>query len=154
MAYLTIDGKEYEAKTNFKFERLANDKYNEESGGEKIGGFMSVYFKLLQYDNDGLLAFWDCGLAHYKKDKPSQEQIEEALEELIEQDSDKAFKEAFTVLDKSGFFKKKVNTIWKEFTKAQKPKKDETEKQKEDREKQEEMAKTMLARRKELTGSK
>ena len=93
---------------------------------------MSVYFKLLQFENDGLLAFWDCGLAHYKKDKPSLEQIEEALEEKIEQDSDKAFSEAFTVLDESGFFKKKVNTIWKEFTKTEKPKKDETAEQKDE----------------------
>lgn len=155
MAYLTINGTDYEPKTNFKFEKLANEKYNEESGGEKIGGFMSIYFKLLQYDNDGLLAFWDCGLHHYAKgnNKPSTEAIEEALEEIIEADPDQAFKDAFTVLDQSGFFKKKVKTIWSEFTKAQKPKKNETEKQKEEREKQEEMAKTMVERRKELTST-
>lgn len=118
MAYLTINGKEYEARTDFKFERTANEKYNEaDAKGNKMGGLMNIYMNLLEYDTLYLSAFWDCALAHYKKDKPNQEDIDEALMERIEEDGDteKLFKEAFQKLDNSGFFRKKVKNLWKDF---------------------------------------
>lgn len=150
MALLQIDGKDYEAQTTFKFERLANEKYSE-VGGQNVGGFMSIYLGLLEYDPLSLFAFWDCALHHYKKDKPTHEQIEDALEELIDADEEAPFKTAFKVLDEAGFFRKRVKDIWKELGKEVKEKENETAEEKKEREKQEEATKMMLQRRKELT---
>jgi hypothetical protein len=149
MAHLVINEKEYKAQTTFKFERLANERYAE-SGGQNVGGFMSIYLGLLEYDPLSLLAFWDCALHHYKQDKPSLDDIENALEEKINADSEAPFKEVFKVLDEAGFFKKRVKDIWKELERVEKPKKDESEEDKKERQKQEEAAKMMKARRKEL----
>ncbi|MFD2704241.1 tail assembly chaperone [Salibacterium lacus] len=151
MAFLTIGDKEYEAKVTFKFDRVANEKYA--SNEDEMNGFMSIYLGLLQYDNSSILNFWDCALAHLKKDKPSKEAIEEALEERIEQDgdTDALFREAFQALDWSGFYKKQVTSIWHEFMKPTEAAKDETDEQKQKREEHEEMAKMMRERRAELT---
>lgn len=151
MAHLVINEKEYKAQTTFKFERLANERYGE-SGGQNVGGFMSIYLGLLEYDPLSLFAFWDCALHHYKKDKPSEQEIEDVLEEKINADGEAPFKEVFKVLDEAGFFKKRVKDIWKELERVEKPKKDESEEDKKDREKQEEAAKMMKARREELLG--
>jgi hypothetical protein len=149
MAHLVINEKEYKAQTTFKFERLANERYAE-LGGEKVGGFMSIYLGLLEYDPLSLFAFWDCALHHYKKDKPSFDDIENALEEKIIADSEAPFKEVFKVLDEAGFFKKRVKDIWKELERVEKPKEDESEEDKKERKKQEEAAEMMKERRKEL----
>ncbi|WP_258831446.1 tail assembly chaperone [Peribacillus frigoritolerans] len=119
MAILEINGKDYEAKCTFKFERLAEKKYAEKDKSEnELGGFMSVYMNLLQYSNKHLLAFWDCALEYLSKsDKPKIEDIEEALMKRIEEDDDteKLFKEAFNAVDQSGFFKKQAKNFWKDF---------------------------------------
>lgn len=131
MAILTINGKDYEAKCTFKFERLADEKYNEkDKDGNSIGGFMNLYMNLLEYNNKYLLAFWDCGLAHLGKDKPKLEDIEAAIEERIEQDGDteQLFKEAFKAVDQSGFFKKQAKKFWKDFELMKDFGKDEEEK--------------------------
>lgn len=150
MAVLKIGKKEYEAKTNFKFERVANKKYKE---GD-TGGFLTIYFGLLQFNTDSLSQFWDCALAYLKEDKPDLEKIEEALEARIDEDGDteKLLNEAFGVLDQSGFFKKQAKSTWKELTNVPKAEKDETEEQKKKRQDQEEMAKMMTGRYNELTG--
>lgn len=118
MAFLTIDGKDYEAKCNFKFDRVAEERYNEaDKDGNKMGGFMSIYMNLLQFDPTALSAFWDCALSHLGKNlKPSQEQIENALMEKIEEEGDTEglIKEAFGVIDNSGFFKKQAKNFWKD----------------------------------------
>ncbi|CAH0185882.1 tail assembly chaperone [Peribacillus simplex] len=119
MAILEINGKDYEAKCTFKFERLAEKKYVEKDKNEnEVSGFMSVYMNLLQYSNKHLLAFWDCALEYLaKSDKPKIEDIEEALMKRIEEDDDteKLFKEAFNAVDQSGFFKKQAKNFWKDF---------------------------------------
>jgi putative protein kinase ArgK-like GTPase of G3E family len=150
MAFLVIDDKEYHAKTDFKFERRANEKYKE---GD-VGGFMTIYLGLLQFSNDAILQFWDCALSHYKKDKPAFDKIEEALEKQIEEDGDteKVLKEAFEVLDTAGFFRKQVKSTWKEFTNIPKAKKDETEDEKKEREEHKEAAEAMKDRYKDLMG--
>lgn len=148
MALLTINGRDYEAKCTFKFERLANKKYNsKDEKGNEIGGFMNLYMNLLDYDNDHLLAFWDCGLEHLGKDKPKLEEIEEALMERIEEDGDteKLFKEAFQAVDESGFFKKKAKSFWKDFELLK-----ETGKTKEEKEQNRLMYERMVQSRKEL----
>ncbi len=116
MAFLTINGKELEAKCNFRFERLADKKYSEQDKeGNDIGGFHALYSNLLQFSNKHLLAFWDCALDYLVKDKPKTEEIEAAIESRIEEDGDteQLFKEAFEVIDESGFFKKQARNYWK-----------------------------------------
>lgn len=117
MAILNIDGVDFEAKCNFKFDRLADERYNEaDKDGNKMGGFMSIYMNLLQFDANSLSAFWDCALSHLGKGKPSQEQIEAVLMEKIDEEGDTEglIKEAFGVIDNSGFFKKQAKNFWKD----------------------------------------
>lgn len=156
MPYLTINEKDYYAKTNFKFERTANEKYSEKMDGNEVGGFMSIYLGLLQYSNEAILQFWDCALAHYKKDKPTLDEIEEALDKRIEEDGDteKLLKEAFGVLDESGFFRKQVKSTWKELTAEQKPADDETPEEAKERKEQEQATEMLKKRRKELSTTK
>lgn len=117
MAALTIKDKEYEGKCTFKFDRLADEKYNEEdTKGNKSGGFMNIYMNLLQQThNKYLVAFWVCALAHLGKEKPTEAQIEEAIEARIEEEGDAEglFKETFRLVDESGFFKIQVKNFWK-----------------------------------------
>lgn len=117
MAFLTIGEKEYEAKFNFKFSKVAEEKYGEMDGkGNKSGGFHSVYMGLLQGSNDSLVAFWDCGLSYLKgKDKPSLEAIQDAIVERVEEDEDTEpmIKEAYQAIDQSGFFKQQSKKFWK-----------------------------------------
>ncbi|MDX1807679.1 MAG: tail assembly chaperone [Paenisporosarcina sp.] len=116
MARLTVKEKEYEGKCTFKFDRLADEKYGEpDKNGKNIGGFMNLYMALLQYSNNHLVSFWDCALDYLGKEKPSISEIEEAVEERLENDSDPKtiFQEAFKAVDDSGFFKLQAKTFWK-----------------------------------------
>jgi len=117
MTTLTIKEKEYQGKCNFKFDRLADEKYNEEDAkGNKSGGFMNIYMNLLQRSHPKyLVAFWDCALAHLGKTKPSTELIESAIEELLENEetSEQVYKDAFNMVDESGFFKIQAKNFWK-----------------------------------------
>jgi hypothetical protein len=112
MPTLTIGKKQIEAKIAFKFDRRANDRYKGTQEG--ASGFDNIYQGLLSYDLSMLLAFWDCATAYLKKDQPSLDAIEEALEEIGEEGGvEKLYNEAFTALDKSGFFSPKVKDFWK-----------------------------------------
>lgn len=116
MAILEINGKEYEAKCNFRFDRYADKKYGElDENGKMQGGFQQIYMQLLQYSNAHLVAFWDCALEYLGKSKPSTADIEEALMERFEADVDTlpAFKEAFEEVDQSAFFKRPAQSFWK-----------------------------------------
>lgn len=116
MAILTIKEKDYEGKCTFKFDRLADAKYNEvDANGNETGGFMSLYLQLLQSSTKHLPAFWDCALEYLNKEKPSLAEIEEALEQRIEEDGDAylLFKEAFKAVDESGFYRKQAKSFWK-----------------------------------------
>lgn len=118
-AFLTIDGKEHQAKFNFLFAKRAKEKYSEpDEKGKKSDGFNSIYLGLLQASNESLVAFWDCGLAHLSgKDKPSVEEIELAIAERAEQDEDTIgmLKEAYNAIDDSGFFKQQSKKFWSNF---------------------------------------
>lgn len=125
---LTIGKKQYEAKTNFKFEKLADKKYRNKDN--ELSGLESIYQDLLSFKASALVAFWDCATAHYKKEQPIVDDIEDALEQLIESDEsevDRLFKEAFKSLDESGFFKKQLNEFWKNLDIAEKMADDEKE---------------------------
>lgn len=114
--HLTINGQQYEARTDFKFQRIADEKYFEkDENGKKVqDGFQTIYANLMEYDNVALSAFWDCALSHHKQ-KPSLNDIDEALLEAAgeEYDFEPLFKEAFAKLDNAGFFKKKVTKFWR-----------------------------------------
>jgi hypothetical protein len=117
MAFLEINGKELEAKCNFRFDKLADKKYSDQDrNGNETGGFHSIYMNLLQFSNKHLVAFWDCALDYLGKDKPSIQDIEEALEARFEEDGDTepTFQEAFKAVDDSAFFKKQAKNFWRD----------------------------------------
>ncbi|MFP3356844.1 tail assembly chaperone [Planococcus sp. SIMBA_143] len=111
-----IKGKEYEGKCTFMFDKTADDKYNDtDAQGNKTGGFMSIYMKLLNDDLQGLAAFWDCAASNYGRNKPSVPDIQEALQEFVddeEADVDGLFSDAFKAIHNSGFYKKKARKFW------------------------------------------
>jgi Phage tail assembly chaperone protein, TAC len=112
MPTLTINGNQYEAKCNFKFDIVSDEKY----GKENQSGFDIIYSNLLEKRMTGLLQFWNCALAYHKtKERPSVDAVATALEDKIEElgDGDTLFVEAFGAIDKSAFFKSQVNEFWK-----------------------------------------
>ncbi|MED4374034.1 tail assembly chaperone, partial [Bacillus licheniformis] len=66
MPTLEIEGKQYQARCDFKFERTAEEKYNEkDESGNKQGGLRNVYLGLLEQRSSlYLIRFWDCALSH------------------------------------------------------------------------------------------
>ncbi|MFS0591781.1 tail assembly chaperone [Cytobacillus horneckiae] len=150
MAYLEINGVQYEAKASFKFERKANERYVDPN--QEYSGLEKIYQDLMSYKISALLAFWDCATSHLKKEQPSVESIEDTLVSLIEEDEEeleKLFKEAFQVIDNSGFFKLQLREFWKNLDMIDKLAKDEEEKE------QALLAKEMfLDKRKELNPSR
>ncbi|WP_084245238.1 tail assembly chaperone [Planomicrobium okeanokoites] len=116
-AFLKIDGKEHEAKCTFRFSKLADKKYSKkkEKESDPDNGFGSIFGGLIEFDNNALVAFWDCALDYSPKDKPKIEEIEAALEARFEEDggTEDVFKEAFRAVDESAFFGKQVQKYWK-----------------------------------------
>lgn len=114
---IEIEGKEYEGKCNFAFDRYTDAKFGEvDENGQKQGGFHNLYSRLLELEPKALVDFWEAALAHLGKKKPTTEAIEKALEERIEEDEDvfPAIQEAFNEIDNSGFFKRKAKSFWKD----------------------------------------
>lgn len=103
--------------STFSFSKRADEKYGDiDENGNKVNGFHSVYMGLLQSSNDALVSFWDCGLAHIKgKEKPSVEDIQNAIVERIDEDGDTLplLKEAYQAIDESGFFRQQLQKFWK-----------------------------------------
>lgn len=114
MAVLSINNKQLDAKGSFAFDRLAEKKYNgADEKGNKLGGFMNIYLGLIAKDTQRLSAFWDCALEHHKENKPSVEDIEDALEKRMDSEGlEPLFKEAFAVIDEAGFYATKRNEFW------------------------------------------
>lgn len=115
-AFLTINGKDQEAKLSFAFEKLANSKHSQKTeDGEDMGGFRTIYMNLLELSTEHLVAFWECALAH-KKETITTAQIEAALEQMIEEDgdTDRVFREAYNAIDDAAFFKKRARNFWKD----------------------------------------
>ncbi|NRG43292.1 hypothetical protein HRF87_00770 [Bacillus sp. CRN 9] len=146
MAYLEINGVQYEAKASFKFERKANERYVDPN--QEYSGLEKIYQDLMSYKISALLAFWDCATSHLKKEQPSVESIESTLTSIIEKDEEaleQLFKDAFQVIDNSGFFKLQLREFWKNIEMIDKLAKDEAEKE------QAELAKKMFTdKRKEM----
>lgn len=114
MATLEINGKQIEGKASFAFDRTAKSKYRgHDESGNPIEGFMHIFLGLLSFDTQSLLAFWDCALSHEEK-RPSVSEIELALEKKIEKEGGTTplIKDAFGVIDDSGFYKEAVKKFW------------------------------------------
>ncbi|WP_077325784.1 tail assembly chaperone [Virgibacillus siamensis] len=125
---MEINGKQYEPKVNFKFEKVADKKYSEVVEGQKTSGIEGIYEDLLNDKPSALVKFWDCATAHYKKEQPIVDDIEDALSDIIEDEGiDRLQKEAFEALDESGFFKKQLQNFWKNLDMASKLAKTEQE---------------------------
>jgi Phage tail assembly chaperone protein, TAC len=153
MAILTIGGRQFEAKANFRFERLADKKYRDKDAKNEMSGLEQIYQDLMAYKISALVAFWDCATSHYVKEQPSTEMIEDALSKVIEEDEDGSavenlFKEAFQTVDNSGFFRLQLKEFWKNLDLIDKFTDDEKERQ------QGKVAKEMfIAKRQELNPS-
>ncbi|WP_416144903.1 tail assembly chaperone [Planococcus koreensis] len=146
---MTIKGKEHEGKCTFLFDTKADEKYNEpDAKGNKPGGFLNIYTKLMNDDFQGVLAFWDCAAANYGKERPSVLEIQNTLQELIddeEADTDKLFADAFKAIHNSGFYKKKARKYWERIEKMQ-----EMGETKEEKQQNKEALQTMVEKRDEL----
>lgn len=150
MATLTIKDKQIEAKCSFAYDRVAEEKYKTiDEKGNQITGFMSIYLGLLGFENQKLVAFWDCALAHLDK-RPSINEIEKAIDARIEADGDteKLFKEAYKAMDESGFYKKQVKKLWENFDNLK-----TAGSTKEEKEKFQQMHKVLTDGKKELSES-
>jgi hypothetical protein len=129
MPTLSVNKEQYEGKVSFKFSEVADKKYAKETDQGETDGMHVIYSQLLEGNTAALSSFWDCALAHHKK-RPTVEAIQEALEEQGEEDDyDTLFKEAFSAMDKSGFFKKRRKNFWKNLDMFEKFVKTEEEKE-------------------------
>lgn len=147
MPTLNIGKKQYEAKLAFAFDRKADEKYkgDKESG---LTGIENIYQDLLSYRAGALSPFWDCALAYLKKNEPICDEINEALEAVIETEgTERLIKEAFKALDNSGFFKLQLTEYWKNVSMIDKMADEDDKKE----QKQANLAKeTLEGKRKEL----
>lgn len=130
---LTIGGTKYEGKATFAFiketEKLGT--FNE-STSKLEGGIESLLTSLVQGEAQSLVDFWTAATAHYgKKERPSQAQVEQAIEEVVENGAEleDLLKEAYDFVRESGFFKKIVSTFWEQFEMAKKLGKTDEEKE-------------------------
>lgn len=130
---LNINGKEYEAKATFFFDKVAKKFSTEETdeNGKKVKspGFNVIYGGILERETDSIADFWECATAH-EKVKPSREDIETAIMEEIEKSNDtiNLLQGALQVMNESGFFKQKSRLYWSQMQKAPKmAKEDERE---------------------------
>jgi len=147
MAFLTIDEKEFHGKINFS----ASDRADEKYGTQDTDGLTAIYLGLLQGEIKSIRSFWDCALLH-NDNKPSIKKIEKALEDRIEEDgTESLFKQAFSALDKSGFFSERAKMIADNMMKEAKVIDNETDEQKKERLDQEEMTAYMKKRYEKLT---
>ncbi len=122
---LNINGKEYEAKATFFFDKVAKKFSTEETdeNGKKVKspGFNVIYGGILERETDSIADFWECATAH-EKVKPSREDIETAIMEEIEKSNDtiNLLQGALQVMNDSGFFKQKSRLYWSQMQKAPK----------------------------------
>ncbi len=130
---LKINGKEYEAKATFFFDKVAKKFSKEETdeNGKKVksSGFNAIYGGILERETDSIADFWECAIAH-EKVKPSREDIETAIMEEIDKTNDtiNLLQGALQVMNESGFFKQKSRLYWSQMQKAPKmAKEDERE---------------------------
>ncbi|MDW4095171.1 tail assembly chaperone [Staphylococcus saprophyticus] len=126
---LTVNGKEVEAKGSLMFDIEAK-KFSEKDKENTVPGFNVVYNKLINKDNEGILDFWQCATSHLA-DKPSKEDIFNAIQNVIEekQDTKELLAGALDVMTNSGFFKQKTRQYWMNVSNGEKMAKKEEKEQ-------------------------
>lgn len=121
---------EVEAKATFFFDQVAEKfaKETEDENGKKITtpGFNAIFNGILDFDTDSIANFWECATA-YLKERPTREQIEQAIFDIIDekQDTIELLQGALDVMNNSGFFKRKARQFWKQMNQATKMSKEE-----------------------------
>lgn len=83
---LEIKGKDIEAKGNFAFARKAKEFDDRDEEGNKREGLTKIYNGLLSRKTDSIIDFWECAAAKEKSIK--REHIENAIEQIIEEEDD------------------------------------------------------------------
>ncbi|WP_239700357.1 tail assembly chaperone [Mammaliicoccus sp. D-M17] len=127
---LNINGKEYEAKATFFFDKVAKKFSTEETdeNGKKVKspGFNVIYGGILERETDSIADFWECATAHLSE-KPNRQDIEVAIMNEIDKTDDtiNLLQGALQVMNDSGFFKQKSRLYWSQMQKAPKMAKEE-----------------------------
>ena len=115
MQTLTINNQVYEPKLNFAFyKQTRDDKSLKDNNSD---GFSAVVNGLLEENVDMIVAVYYHSLAYYKRNQPTEDDVEAALEELIFVDDDKtnqAFADIFADLKAFGFLARKLSESLKE----------------------------------------
>ncbi|MDG0843162.1 tail assembly chaperone [Staphylococcus equorum] len=125
---LTINGKEITAKGSLMFDIEAK-KFSGKEKDNTVPGFNAIYTKLINKDTEAIFSFWQCATAHLSE-RPTKEQIMDAVTNVIEQKDDtiELLAGAVDVMTNSGFFKQKTRQYWVQMNKGvQMVKKEEKE---------------------------
>lgn len=115
MENLTINNAVYEPKLNYKFYRQTRDDKNLRDGSRD--GFSSLVGSLLDEDVDAIVATYYHALAWYKRNQPSETDVEEALEATVfanDEATDKAFDDILDTLQANDFLARKLKQYVKD----------------------------------------
>lgn len=117
-----IQKKAYEVKGNLRFARdIENQCSTKQDGINQLNGLALLYMGLQSDSINALLNFLYYGI--HPNGRPSMETIEEALDDMLEQDEnalDTLFLKAIGVLETSGFFVKMRNALMDNLKKDEK----------------------------------
>ncbi|WP_294582954.1 tail assembly chaperone [uncultured Staphylococcus sp.] len=115
---LFINGEEVKAKVLFNFDiaakKFATEEKDDKGRKSTTSGFHNIYNNILQRETSAIVDFWECATAYKVKNRPTREQIEEAVAKVIEEkeDTNELLQGALDSLNKSGFFKQKSRLFW------------------------------------------
>lgn len=107
------------AKAVFKFD-LAAEKYAKtDEKGNTTSGYHEILQGILNRQTVAIIKFWECALA-YRKNPPKKEEIEEAVEHVIEKEGTTLglLQGAIQILGESGFFKEQFRMFWFQMVKG------------------------------------
>lgn len=116
----------YEPKLNFAFYKQTRD--DKELKGDYPDGFSALVDGLLNESIDAIVAAYFHSLAWYKRNQPSIDAIEEALEKTVfasDEATDQAFTDLLNEMKKDGFLTRRL----KQFVKDQNKNADMAQKQ-------------------------
>lgn len=115
MENLTINNAVYEPKLNFKFYRQTRDDKELQDGRQD--GFSALIGALLDEDVDAIVAAYYHALAWYRRNQPSESDVEEALESTVfvsDEATDKAFDDILDALQANDFLARKLRQYVKD----------------------------------------
>lgn len=103
-------GKKIIGKGSFFFTRKADELYKtEDANGNKIDGVTAIYSELTEYNDLGLIKFWNCALANHPQYNFTEGEIILAIQEVADKEGTQPlFAGALEVFTK-GFYKGKID---------------------------------------------